>query len=163
MDIKTIIILLLIFALATAIEQLTKKADNDNIKINEYPYKQKYLLTKTEYKFYKTLKTICDKQQIIICPKVRLEDFVEVISKDNKQKYRGYIKSRHIDFLLCDTNLYIKVAIELDDKTHNTNKAQKTDELKNNIFKTINIPLYRIKVSEQDYETKINEIIKSIV
>ena len=38
MDIKTIIILLLIFALATAIEQLTKKADNDNIKINEYPY-----------------------------------------------------------------------------------------------------------------------------
>ena len=88
MDIKTIIILLLIFALAIAIEQLTKKADNNNIKITEYPYKQKYLLTKTEYKFYKTLKTICDKQQIIICPKVRLEDFVEVISKDNKQKYR---------------------------------------------------------------------------
>ena len=33
MDIKTIIILLLIFALAIAIEQLTKKADNNNIKI----------------------------------------------------------------------------------------------------------------------------------
>ena len=96
MDIKTIIILLLIFALAIAIEQLTKKADNNNIKITEYPYKQKYLLTKTEYKFYKTLKTICDKQQIIICPKVRLEDFVEVISKDNKQKYRGYIQRIYI-------------------------------------------------------------------
>mgnify|MGYP000541653251 FL=1 len=35
MDIKTIIILLLIFALAIAIEQLTQKADNDNKKISQ--------------------------------------------------------------------------------------------------------------------------------
>ena len=163
MKTSDIIILLLIVALAITVELLVKntKTSNEEKRISEYPYKQKYLLTKTEYKFYKTLKPLCDQNQIIICPKVRLEDFIEVTTKDNKQKYRGYIKSRHIDFLLCDTNLYIKAAIELDDKSHNTTKAQETDELKNNIFKAINIPLYRINVIEQDYETKLKEIINT--
>lgn len=163
MNVSNIIILLLIFALIITINLLTKNTNTtkEEKRITEYPYKQKYLLTRTEYKFYKTLKPLCDQNQIIICPKVRLEDFIEVTSKDNKQKYRGYIKSRHIDFLLCDTGLYIKAAIELDDKSHNTNKAQETDELKNNIFKAINIPLYRINVIEQDYETKLKEIINT--
>lgn len=163
MNTSTIIILLLIVALIIIAELLVKntKTPKEEKRITEYPYKQKYLLTKTEYKFYKTLKPLCDQNQIIICPKVRLEDFIEVTSKDNKQKYRGYIKSRHIDFLLCDTSLYIKAAIELDDKSHNTTKAQETDELKNNIFKAINIPLYRINVIEQDYETKLKEIINT--
>ena len=148
MNTSTIIILLLIVALIIIVELLVKntKTPKEEKRITEYPYKQKYLLTKTEYKFYKTLKPLCDQNQIIICPKVRLEDFIEVTSKDNKQKYRGYIKSRHIDFLLCDTSLYIKAAIELDD---------------NNIFKAINIPLYRINVIEQDYETKLKEIINT--
>ncbi len=165
MKTSDIIISLLIVALAITVELLVKNTktskEEKEKRITEYPYKQKYLLTKTEYKFYKTLKPLCDQNQIIICPKVRLEDFIEVTSKDNKQKYRGYIKSRHIDFLLCDTGLYIKAAIELDDKSHNTTKAQETDELKNNIFKAINIPLYRINVIEQDYETKLKEIINT--
>lgn len=162
MDIKSIIILVLLFILIAIIEQSIKKNKPKENNILEYPYKQKYLLTKNEYKFYKTLKTICDQKQIIICPKVRLEDFIEVKENENKQKYRGYIKSRHIDFLLCDSNLYIKAGIELDDTTHNTSKAKKTDELKNNIFKAIDIPLYRIKVNDKEYTTEIENIIKLI-
>ena len=162
MDIKSIIILVLLFILIAIIEQSIKKNKPEENNILEYPYKQKYLLTKNEYKFYKTLKTICDQKQIIICPKVRLEDFIEVKENENKQKYRGYIKSRHIDFLLCDSNLYIKAGIELDDTTHNTSKAQKTNELKNNIFKAIDIPLYRIKVNDKEYTTEIENIIKLI-
>ena len=65
-----------------------------------------------------------------MCPKVRLEDFIYVTNKQELYKYRGYIKSRHIDFLICDNDLHIKFAIELDDKTHNTEKAKSTDEFK---------------------------------
>ena len=64
--------------------------------------------------------------------------------------------------MLCDSNLYIKAGIELDDTTHNTSKAKKTDELKNNIFKAIDIPLYRIKVNDKEYTTEIENIIKLI-
>lgn len=128
-----------------------------NIKINDYPYKSKMLLTKTEYNFYKELRKFLDEKQYIVCPKIRLEDFIYVTNKQELYKYRGYIKSRHIDFLICDNDLHIKFAIELDDKTHNTEKAKSTDEFKNKLFDTINIKLYRIKVGD-NYENEIKKI-----
>lgn len=67
-------------------------------RINYYPYKKKMLLTKTEYAFYNILKIKCDKNNVLICPKIRMEDFLEVTDKQNKLKYRGYIKSRHIHY-----------------------------------------------------------------
>lgn len=160
MDIKYIITVILFLVILYLSNSKNKKSDNEKIKI--YPYKQKLLLTKTEYKFYKILKELCDQKQLIVCPKVRLEDFIEVTQSENKQKYRGYIKSRHIDFLLCDTKLYIKAGVELDDTSHNSNRAKETDELKNNIFKAINIPLYRVKTNSQDYTTEINNIISKL-
>lgn len=73
------------------------------------PYEKKMLLTKTEYGFWKCLKQKCDEKGFIICPKVRMEDFLSVTVKDKRQlmKYRGYIKSRHIDFMICDSALHI--------------------------------------------------------
>ena len=86
----------------------------------QYPYRKKYLLTKAEYIFYKLLKSKCDERNMLICPKVRLEDFIQVTAKEQVYKYRGYIKSRHIDFLLCDSGLNIIAAVELDDNSHRT-------------------------------------------
>lgn len=83
MNTSTIIILLLIVALIIIAELLVKntKTPKEEKRITEYPYKQKYLLTKTEYKFYKTLKPLCDQNQIIICPKGKVRRF-----------YRSHIK-----------------------------------------------------------------------
>ena len=47
-------------------------------KRRQYPYRQKFLLTKTEYAFYKILEEKCTKNGLRICPKVRLEDFISV-------------------------------------------------------------------------------------
>ena len=127
------------------INKIKKDAEDSNININNYPYKAKMLLTNNKY---------------IICPKVRLEDFIEVTNKQELFKYRGYIKSRHIDFLICDNNLHILYALELDDKTHNSEKAKNTDDFKNKLFEKINIKLYRIKTDE-NYEEKLLDIINS--
>lgn len=126
-----------------------------------YPYISRYLLTKTEYQFYKKLRNYTDCRQILVCPKVRLEDFIETVDRQNRLKYRGYIKSRHVDFLLCDNDLHILCGLELDDSSHNRQKAQKTDNFKDNLFKAINIPLYRIKV-ENDYDREIIAIMKAL-
>ena len=126
-----------------------------------YPYQKKHLLTKEEYKFYKVLKESCREYEYIICPKVRLEDFIQVTDKKNIMKYRGYIKSRHIDFLICDKNLYILAGIELDDNSHYQEQAQKTDDLKNNIFKEIKIPLFRIKETT-NYELQIELLLNDL-
>lgn len=139
-----------------------KKNSKENIKTIDYPYKAKMLLTKTEYNFYRKLRKFTDEKQYIICPKVRLEDFVEITNKQELYKYRGYVKSRHIDFLICDNNLHIKLGIELDDKTHSAEMARNADEFKNKLFDTIQIKLCRINVND-NYEDKIKEIFNSIL
>ena len=127
-----------------------------------YPYAKKMLLTKAEYSFYKILKEICDKNELLICPKVRMEDFLEVTDKQNYMKYRGYIKSRHIDFMLCDSNLRIIAGLELDDNSHKKSNVQEKDDFKNNVFKTVGLPLFRVKMSEGAYKDQLEKIIQEI-
>lgn len=128
---------------------------------SEMPYKRKLLLTNTEYTFFRVLKPICDAADYMICPKVRLEDIADVTDRQNILKWRGYIKSRHVDFILTDNKLNVLAAIELDDSSHNSDKAQKIDEFKNNFFIKIGIPLFRIRTG-QDYNEAIGNIIKGL-
>ena len=131
--------------------------------VKNYPYEKKFLLTSTEYRFYKILKEQCDKNSLLICPKVRMEDFLHVTDRRNINKYRGYIKSRHIDFIICDEDLYMLAGLELDDSSHDTAEATVTDAFKNNVFRKIGIPLYRIPVEPKLYKNRINEMIKELV
>lgn len=158
----TIIILGIIYILIDKIKLNTKTKSEPEKKLMQYPYRKKYLLTKAEYVFYRILKNKCDEKDILICPKVRLEDYIQVTAKKQYQKYRGYIKSRHIDFLLCDSSLNIKAAIELDDNSHRQEKTKKTDDFKNNLFTVIEIPLHRIRMSDGLYEASIDRILESL-
>lgn len=137
-----------------------EKTTQDSTQDLNGKYQINPLLTKTEYQFYTILKNRCDKMNYLICPKVRLEDFIKVTAQE-KMKYRGYIKSRHIDFLICNSWLRIIAAIELDDPSHNNEKAKNTDTFKNKLFETIHLPLYRIKTTDY-YLQKIDEILKQI-
>lgn len=128
-----------------------------------YPYEKKMLLTAAEYRFYKVLKERCDKNHLLICPKVRMEDFLHVTDRRNISKYRGYIKSRHIDFIICDKDLHMLAGLELDDSSHNTRAAAGTDAFKNNVFKKIEVPLYRIPVEPKLYKNRIDEMIRDLI
>lgn len=154
----------IIFSLANKL----KKKQNDQTETTELdklpqtlPYEKDMLLTKMEYAFYNILKSKCDEANMLICPKVRLEDFVKVTDKENINKWRGHIRSRHVDFLICDSKLKIVAAIELDDNSHNSKQAQKADEFKNNLFSSIGIPLYRIKTNSS-YSDEIDNVINTI-
>ena len=113
--------------------------------------------------FTKILKEQCDKNGLLICPKVRMEDFLHVTDRRNRNKYRGYIKSRHIDFILCDRELHMLAGLELDDSSHDTAAAAKTDAFKNNVFKKIEVPLYRIPAEPKLYRNRIDEMIRDLV
>lgn len=128
-----------------------------------YPYEKKMLLTAAEYRFYRILKERCDHYHLLICPKVRMEDFLYVTDRRNVNKYRGYIKSRHIDFILCDRDLHMLAGLELDDASHEARAAAKTDALKNNIFKKIGVLLYRIPAEPAQYRKRIEEMLRDLV
>lgn len=129
--------------------------------IEYFPYKKKHLLTKAEYVFYQELLNYTKKYSIMICPKVRMEDFIDVTDIQNRQKYRGYIKSRHVDFLLCDLRLNILGAIELDDPSHNQESVQRIDDFKNKVYHAIGIKLYRITY-EQEYGLQITNMLRDL-
>ena len=139
------------------LDTLRRKADGFTPP-KRYPYKKKLLLTKSEYVFFKALKQKCG-NRYMICPKVRMEDFLTVTDKEQRAKYRGYIKSRHIDFVLCDSDLRILAGIELDDSSHNGTEAKKIDKFKDEVFKQIGVPLFRIKETKSGYETQIDAVL----
>jgi len=124
-------------------------------------YQATSLLTPTEQKFYNLLLLECMKINMNVYPKVRIEDFINAVGKD-RYVNRNRIKSRHIDFLICDSNVKVKLAIELDDYTHNTREAAELDEFKNQLMKEVGIRLFRVKVKD-DYTDDLKRIVKFLV
>ena len=125
------------------------------------PYERRNLLTRTERQFYTLLARGCREHNLLICPKVRLEDLVYVTDKNNRAKYRGYVKSRHVDFVLTNEALQPIAAIELDDPSHDSHLAMQIDEFKDHLFETIELPLFRVSTKE-DYEEALAEIFEAL-
>jgi len=113
-----------------------------------------YVMTQTELAFYRELKKVTDKLNLIIFPQVALEKIIQVKNKNSADRNR--IKARSIDYTIVNnTNCKIVCCIELDDKSHDAAKAKEADRLKDALFKTVNIPLHRIKVG---YNYNLEEI-----
>ena len=113
-----------------------------------YPYVScGSILTANELAFFKVLELVINGQWHIFT-KVRLEDIINVkkgVERKTRNSFRGRIKSRHIDFVLCDKDtLEILMCIELDDRSHQSAKAQKADQFKNQALKDADLTLVRI-------------------
>lgn len=105
--------------------------------------KNESLLTANELVFYRELKGVVG-DHFVIFSKVRLEDVIKAKTW-NDQTARNKIKSRHIDFLLCDPNTFKpKLAIELDDSSHNRSDRIDRDRFYKNLFEACNFPLLRV-------------------
>lgn len=93
--------------------------------------------------------------------KVRLEDVLRVSGniKDGRLRwqYRGRIKSRHVDYVICDDSGQFLCAIELDGSSHIGGEAEMVDGFKDAIFKHAGIRLLRLKtgVNFDQYSQKL--------
>lgn len=108
-----------------------------------YHYKKlKYLLSKYELNFYlKLIKVIPTGYNLMT--KVRLADVIKSADYGRKYMY-GFdkIKSKHLDFVIIDSRTSeIKVAIELNDNSHNLLKRQTRDEFVAETLYSVGIPL----------------------
>lgn len=152
-----LIILVLFFYYLNQKEILIDNIEKYN-KLDNYVTK-KYIMTQTELQFYRELKKVTDKLNLTIFSQVNLERIVQV--KDNNTKDRNRIKSRSIDYTIVNNeNCKVICCIELDDYTHNTNKAKMNDQFKDELFKKVNIPLHRIKVNNNYNLEQIENILK---
>lgn len=115
------------------------------IRGHRYPYEARPLLTKREYGFYCLLRREADARGLLICPKVGLKDLIGVTARNNYMKYFRPIAQKHIDFVICDQNLRVLFAIELDDSSHDTKEARKRDHFKDQALRAARIPLKRVR------------------
>lgn len=130
------IILMIIIAVIFLIQYFKARA---------YPYRARPLLTKREYKFYVLLREEAYKRGLLICPKIGLKDLMEVTDKRHYMKYFAKISQKHVDFVICDEDFQVYFALELDDSSHDTEKAKEKDLFKDRAFKAAGIPLKRIR------------------
>lgn len=131
-----------------------KTLNNENKHQSEIPtitdyqnkYQRRYLLTKNEYHEYKKLKYFADMKGLSVCPKVRLLDLIEPRRGDPKHKTLLYkIQSKHVDFVICDQNLYVKAILELDDNSHNQSDRQERDNFVDLILQEVGYTVIRTR------------------
>lgn len=100
------------------------------------PYEpRKWILSKAELSFFHCLQNAISPEEHIIFTKVRLEDIIKVKKDTNSSEYnaaRNRIKSKHIDFVICDAKTSeIQRLIELNDQSHkNTDRIERDNFIK---------------------------------
>lgn len=113
----------------------------------QYPYRRKnYLLSRAERDFYLALLEATD---LAVCPKVRISDFL-FVAKGTKRRLAAHSKihQKHVDFLLCrESDLRPTLAIELDDKSHQSSKAQERDHFVESALHAAEMPLLRVRAT----------------
>ena len=120
------------------------------------PYEMRpALLTRSELQFLTVLREAVD-DRWDISPMVRMADILRVREEANqRQSWQNRILAKHIDFLLCDSgSMEIKLAIELDDRSHRRTDRVTRDAFVNKAFAAADVPLIRVPVRrEYDPET----------
>ena len=138
---------ILILAVMMGIALAAKKLRAVQREAPSYPYeKEPTLFTPAERSFMGALEQACVGQYRIM-GKVRLADIIKVksgLSAGARQNAFNRIQSKHIDFVMCDTDtLSIQCVIELDDKSHQKNTRQQRDTFVDNALKTAGVPIFR--------------------
>jgi len=137
---------------------------DDLNKFTPFYLKQRVLDDREQALFINLKKQLENKYAVL--SKVRIEDFVGV-KNDNLKKnehfgLRNRIKSRHVDFLICDLNTTRPLlVIELDGTSHNRYDRKERDNILNRIYKDINLKYIHIKVGD-NFEQRTEEIKKNL-
>ena len=108
-------------------------------------FRRKYLLTPSEKRFYNVLRKVVAPHAVLA--KVRLADLVEADERHLLRKSNfEHIKSRHIDFVICDAALSPLIAVELDDSSHQRPDRVARDREVNRILEIASLPILRVPV-----------------
>jgi hypothetical protein len=122
------------------------------------------LVTKAELRFYRALQiAIVDDYEVFAM--VRIADVLIIPAQTHqRKKWLNKILAKHVDFVLCDPGtLAPRLAIELDDTSHDRPDRQGRDEFVDHAFESAGLPLLRVRVSQSYDPRSIRELINTTV
>src|SRR4051794_5833802 len=111
----------------------------------ELPYaKKKYFFSAAERSFYEILRRLAPGHTVFA--KVRLADVVTVPKGTSSwHSHFNRIDRKHLDFILCDSDLAPVVAIELDDRSHDDEERQSRDRFVDQVLASVSLPIVRVR------------------
>lgn len=160
-----ILLLLAIVVVLGAIFLFVESKTSINASKKGYKYKRKdFFMSRAEHECYDAL-IVAVGDKYYVFPQVHLPTLI-----DNKvvgQNWKGafsHISQKSVDFVLCD-KLYIspKLAIELDDKTHERQDRIDRDGIVERIFKDAGLPLLRLENRGRFNPTELLEKINTVL
>ncbi len=123
------------------------KLESSSTKTSSFYYKRKqFFFTRSENDFFGLLERTLKGRNVMVFPHVRVADVLETSSGGLAGFNR--ISQKHVDYLLVSLpNFQPVMAIELDGKSHGSQKQQQRDAVKDQAFKSAGVPLVRVPVS----------------
>lgn len=117
-----------------------------------------YFFSMAENRFYSTLVSVAQALDLVVSPKVGLNDVFKDSKDAEKGQYNRYAQM-NVDYLLVTRKDYKPVAgVELDGASHQGEKQQARDQKKVAAFKAAKLPL--LKFFNQDQTTEVTIRVK---
>jgi len=158
MDNFFLLVFLGAIVLAVAILAVAVIFKGQRVATGDFPYIPKQtLLSRAEQNFLRALEANIA-PEFRIFSKTRLWDLMKVksgISASRRSSAQNRIQSKHADFVICTkSDSAIRCVIELDDGSHNSQKAKARDAEKDAILEAAGIPLIRI-LAKGEYDSSL--------
>lgn len=159
------ILLGVVIALVVIASILKMRFEGGDEEQKKYQYKKRnFFMTRAEHECYDTLVSAVGNEYLVFA-QVHLPTLV-----DNKvvgQNWRGafrHISEKSVDFVLCD-KAYIspKLAIELDDKSHERPERQSRDREVERILQDAGVPLLRLENHGHFNQSELAQKIKEAI
>jgi len=150
-------LLLLVVALVFAVLVIGAASKAKNAGAVDFPYAPaKFLFSAAERSFLGVLDQAVGAEHRVL-GKVRLADLAEVkagLSQSARQGALNRIAAKHLDFVICRaSDLAIVCAVELNDRSHASQRAKARDELVAQVCQAISLPLITFP-AKQAYSVK---------
>lgn len=154
-----------VIALVVIVSVLKMRFDDGEDEPRKYQYKKRnFFMTRAEHECYDALVSAVGSEYLVFA-QVHLPTLV-----DNKvvgQNWRGafrHISEKSVDFVLCD-KAYIspKLAIELDDKSHERPERQNRDREVERILQDAGVPLLRLENHGRFNPSELTQKIKDTI
>ncbi|MEL6869687.1 MAG: DUF2726 domain-containing protein [Pseudomonadota bacterium] len=164
MDMAEIVLAVVIaFLLITAFNAVLAKKGRPSREDHPYAMRDR-LFTQAEYSFLRVL-DIAIGEELRVFGKVRIADVLKVSSKIPKTNwYQAFnkISAKHFDFVLVNPETTkIELVVELNDRSHRSNKRQARDEFVRNACQSANLRLIEIDAKRTYAPVEIRDLVNT--
>jgi hypothetical protein len=121
-------------------------------------FRRRFLLSKPEKYFYNVLREVFESYTILA--KVRLADLVGADKRHSAwQANFNRIRSKHVDFVICDAWLCPLIAVELDGSSHQRFDRRQRDQVVDQILKDASLEIVHVPRQKRYFHKEIRQLL----